>query len=120
MKNFDKKNLLLPTISLFTSMGTLMCCALPALLVSLGMGAVLAGLISQYPAITFISKHKIIIFIAAAALLTLAGIMLYKARNLPCPADAKQAKACARLRKISVWIYYFSVVTFIIGFFFAF
>lgn len=119
-ENYSKKQLLLPAISLFTSFGTLMCCALPALFVSLGMGAVLAGLVADYPGITFISKHKMVVFISAAVLIILSGIMLYNARNLPCPADPKKAAACAKLRKVSIWIYYFSVAVFITGFFFAF
>ena len=45
-------------LSLFTSIGTLLCCALPALLVTLGMGAVLAGFISMSPWITNISNYK--------------------------------------------------------------
>ena len=39
-------------LSLFTSTGTLICCALPALLVSIGAGAVMAGLIEAVPQIT--------------------------------------------------------------------
>jgi F0F1-type ATP synthase membrane subunit c/vacuolar-type H+-ATPase subunit K len=120
MENFNKKQLLLPTISLFTSAGTLICCALPALFVSLGMGAVLAGFISNYPELIWLSKYKAYVFSVAAVLMLVAGIMLYRARNLPCPADAKQADACKRLRKISVYIYLFSVFVFITGFFFAF
>ena len=38
-------------LSLFTSTGTLICCALPALLVSIGAGAVMAGLIEAVPQI---------------------------------------------------------------------
>lgn len=120
MENYTKKQLALPTISLFTSVGTLLCCALPALFVSLGAGAVLAGLVSNYPQIAILSKYKIYIFSAAAILIIISGIMLYNARNMTCPADAKKAKACKRLRKFSVIIYIFSVVVFVIGFFFAF
>jgi hypothetical protein len=120
MENFSKKQLALPTLSLFTSIGTLLCCALPALFVSLGAGAVLAGLVSNYPQIAIVSKYKIYIFSGAGFLIIISGLLLYKARNMPCPADTKKAKACKRLRKFSVIIYIFSAVVFIIGFFFAF
>lgn len=43
------KQAFLPTLSLFTSVGTLLCCALPALLVTLGAGAVFASLVKQCP-----------------------------------------------------------------------
>jgi len=120
MESFSKKQLALPTLSLFTSFGTLICCALPALFVSLGAGAVLAGLVSNYPQLAILSKYKIYIFSAAGFLIIISGLLLYKARNMPCPADAKKAKACKRLRKFSVIIYIFSATIFIIGFFFAF
>ena len=45
-------------LSLFTSTGTLICCALPALLVSIGAGAVMAGLIEAVPQITWLGKNK--------------------------------------------------------------
>lgn len=114
------KHTLAPTLSLFASAGTLICCALPALLVSLGMGATLAGLVGTFPALIWLSKYKLWVFGTAALLLAAAGVMMWNARNLPCPADPKQAKACARLRVISWWIYGFSVLAFATGFFFAF
>ena len=36
-------------LSLFASSGTLVCCALPALLVALGAGAALSSLVSVFP-----------------------------------------------------------------------
>lgn len=115
-----KGQLLAPTISMFTSAATLVCCALPALMVSLGMGAVLAGLVSDFPQLVWLSKHKVEVFGLAAVLLLLAGVMLWRARYLPCPTDPVQAKACSRLRIISWVIYWVSVLIFATGVFFAF
>lgn len=115
-----KGQLLAPTISLFTSAATLVCCALPALMVSLGMGAVLAGLVSDFPQLVWLSKHKTEVFGVAAVLLLIAGTMLWQARNLPCPIDPAQAKACSKLRLISWIIYWVSVLMFLTGVFFAF
>ena len=120
MENYSWKQLLAPTLTLFTSAGTLVCCALPALLVTLGMGAVMAGLASNYPELIWLSQHKVTLFTVAGILLTLCGWMMYKARNMPCPADAKQAAACAKLRKVSLVIYGISVAIYLTGFFFAF
>ena len=36
-------------LSLFTSLSTLLCCALPSLLVLLGLGATVASVLSRYP-----------------------------------------------------------------------
>lgn len=120
MKPIDKKSLFLPGISLLTSMGTLVCCALPALLVTLGAGAVLAGIVSTVPQLVWLSAHKGAVFTLAGALLCLSGIWQWKNRHAPCPADPDQAAACMRLRKASWWIWGFSVALYATGFFFAF
>jgi hypothetical protein len=48
----------LSALSLFTSFSTLICCALPALLVALGAGAVLSTLVSHVPQLVWVSEHK--------------------------------------------------------------
>jgi hypothetical protein len=72
-------------LTLFTSTGTLICCALPALLVSIGAGAVMAGLIEAVPQITWIGKHKTAVFAVAGILLVVSGAWQWHARSLPCP-----------------------------------
>ena len=62
MKPISSKSLLLPSLSLFTSLGTLFCCALPALFVVLGAGAVLAGILSSAPFLIVLSKYKVLLF----------------------------------------------------------
>tara|TARA_Y100001935_G_C17276326_1_gene494886 strand:- start:47 stop:427 length:381 start_codon:yes stop_codon:yes gene_type:complete len=119
MKPITKKNLIVPSITLFTSIGTLLCCALPALFVTLGAGAILAGLLSNLPFLILISKYKDILFLISALLIGVSGISIWRSRNAPCPADPLKAKACKRLRKISIFIYIFSLFIYIIGFFFA-
>ena len=52
------KNGLLDYFMFFGSMSTLICCVLPSLLVSLGLGAVMAGLASNVPGLVWISEHK--------------------------------------------------------------
>ncbi|NDF11771.1 MAG: hypothetical protein EB060_03015 [Proteobacteria bacterium] len=115
-----KSNQIITTLSLFTSFSTLFCCALPALFVALGMGAVVAGVVSNVPQLIWLSEHKIGLFSVAALLLIAAGFMTWKNRYAPCPTDPVQAKACTRLRKINAWIYGISVTLYMIGFFFAF
>ena len=120
MSNKIYRQTIFPVLSLFTSIGTLLCCALPALLVTLGMGAALAGFISVAPWITVISKYKITIFIVGGILLSLSSYFLWINRNAPCPVDEKQAKACMFLRKFSLYIIIISIIIYIVGFFFAF
>jgi hypothetical protein len=111
---------ILPTLTLFGSFSTLICCALPALLVSLGAGAALAGLVSSFPQLIWLSEHKVGLFIFAGVMLVVSGISRYLTRNAPCPIDPKEAVACKRLRRISFGMFCFSVAVYAIGFFFAF
>ena len=119
-QNYDIKQTLLPTASLFTSLGTLVCCALPALLVTLGAGATLASLVSAAPWLIALSKYKAWTFGISGIMIVLAGAMRWRSRHAPCPIDPEQARACQRLRKISFWMYWLSVCVWCVGFFFAF
>lgn len=114
------RQVFLPSLSLFTSLGTLLCCALPALLVTLGMGAALAGFVSTAPWVTAISEYKASVFTIAGILLVFSGMMQWRARKAPCPAEPLKAKACARLRVFSWVILFASIAIYLIGFFFAF
>ena len=106
-------------LSLFTSTGTLICCALPAMLVTLGMGAVMAGLIEAVPWITWLGKYKHITFTVAGVMIAASGAWQWHARNLPCPADPAKARACARLRLAGWVMWWISAVFFAVGVFFA-
>ncbi len=120
MKPISLKSLIVPSLSLFTSFGTLVCCALPSLFVALGAGAILAGLLSNLPFLIILSKYKVFLFIVSGILILISGFLIWYNRNAPCPADPLKAKACNRLRKISLFIYLFSLTIYLIGFFFAF
>lgn len=108
------------TLALFTSTATLVCCALPALLVSVGLGAVMAGLIEAAPQITWLGRYKPAVFAVAGLVLAAAGYWQWRARLLPCPADPAAARACARLRRAGWVLWWTSVVLYLVGAFFAF
>ena len=110
----------LSILSIFTSSGTLICCALPALFVTLGMGATLGSLVSSFPQLRWLTLHKIEIFVFAAVMLSIAGFFQYRARYAPCPLDPELARVCMRTRKISLVLFFISVGFFLVGFFFAF
>ncbi len=109
-----------PTLSLFASTSTLLCCALPALLVTLGLGASLAGFVSAAPWLVALSKYKVWLFAGSGLMLAAAALLHRRARFLPCPIDPQQAKACARLRRISGVMLAISALVWATGFFFAF
>ena len=120
MKATTSKGHLLPFLSLFTSAGTLICCALPALLVTVGAGAALAGLVSTVPQLILLSTYKLQVFTVAGVLLLITGIIQWKMRNAPCPTDPDLAASCMRMRSINKWVFMLSLVIYIVGFFFAF
>jgi hypothetical protein len=107
-------------LSIFASSGTLVCCALPALLVGLGAGAALSGLVSTVPQIVWLSANKGLVFSVAAVILAVAGVLQWRSRSAPCPADPTLASACVRARRLSAWIYAGSVALFVVGVLFAF
>src|SRR5947207_398207 len=111
---------IVPALALFGSVSTLLCCALPALLVSIGAGAAVIGLVSAVPQLIWLSEHKTALFIFAGIMLTISGTWRYVMRNAPCPLDSAQAKACLHLRRMSTGIFYFSLLMYATGFYFAF
>lgn len=80
--------------TLFLSTGTLLCCALPILLVSLGMGAVVASVVGSAPWLVELSRHKIWLFATTGVLLLIDGWLIYRSGR-QCPTDPVLAKACA-------------------------
>src|SRR5947209_1406201 len=57
-------------LSLFTSLGTLLCCALPSLLVLLGLGATVSSVLSEAPWLVAMSHRKHWVFIVAGLLIS--------------------------------------------------
>jgi len=93
-------------LTLFGSLSTLICCALPSLLVSLGLGAVMAGLASNVPGLIWVSEHKTGVFVFAGVMLFLNGLLLWRNRNAPCPIDPALRDTCIRGRKTSKYLYF--------------
>jgi hypothetical protein len=111
---------LVQTLTLFGSLGTLLCCALPAMLISLGAGAVVASLVTTLPQLVWLSEHKILLFVFAGTMLLVSAITTYLNRHMPCPVDPAQAKSCRRIRRWSAGVFSVSAVLYAVGFYFAF
>lgn len=109
----------MPFLLLFTSFSTLICCALPMLLVSIGLGASLVGLFTEFPQLIWLSENKNIVFAFTVFMMTASGLWIYKQRNAPCPIDPKLRHACLRGRKWSFYSWMASVGISLVGFFFA-
>lgn len=113
------KQRVLAFLSLFTSTGTLVCCALPALMVALGFGASFAGLLNAFPQLIWLSENKGLVFALGGGLMTLAGFLQWRARRLTCPADSQLSAACGTTRDWSIWVYRAALICYGIGATFA-
>lgn len=111
---------LLAFLSLFTSVSTLVCCALPALFVVLGMGAAFAGLVGAVPQIVWLSEHKALLFGMGGIFLALGGLLQWRSRAAACPIDPGLGQACATTRDWSLVTYFVALGFYLIGCFFAF
>ncbi|APW43693.1 hypothetical protein [Rhodoferax saidenbachensis] len=106
--------------SLFASSSTLVCCAIPALLVTLGAGAALSSLVSVFPQIVWLSENKEVLFVLASAMMLISGALQWRNRTAPCPTDPALRDACLRTRKTSLRLYGLSVLLLLVGGWFAF
>jgi hypothetical protein len=120
MTSAHNRNVGVAATALLASSATLVCCVLPAVLVSLGAGAALVGLVTAVPQLIWLSEHKALVFGVAAVLLVLSGMMLWNARRLPCPTDPRLARNCMRLRSISNRLWAVAAIAYAAGAGFAF
>ena len=117
--NLRKVNLF-SGLTAIASMGTLICCALPAFLVFIGAGSLLSVFISFFPLFPMISQYKIEIFVTSLIIILLAGIAQLYTKKLPCPADETQALSCRKIRGRSLQLFIASIFLYVTGFYFAF
>jgi len=116
--NPDLKQTGLSWLTLFASSGTLICCALPIILVTLGFGATVAALTSNFPVLITIAQHKVWVFSGSGALLLLSGWLMYRPGQA-CPVDPELGQLCNRTQLWNRRIYWSSVTLWCIGFFAA-
>ena len=110
-------------LSLFTSLSTLLCCALPSLFVLFGLGATVASVLSQAPWLVAMSHHKHWVFLIAGLLISANFVYLYavapklQAKNEACdPNDPGACQTASRFSRIVLWC---SAVLYLIGCFTA-
>ncbi len=106
-------------LTLFASTGTLVCCALPILLVTLGLGATVAALTSAFPFLIILSQQKIWVFVFSGLMLALTGGLLFRGVRT-CSADPKLGRMCDKTQMWNQRIYWSSVTIWGVGFFAAF
>jgi mercuric ion transport protein len=96
-------------LSLFTSLGTLLCCALPSLLVLFGLGATVATVVSEAPWLVDLSHHKNWVFIVAGLLITCNFAYVYavapklQMRRGACGPNDPGCQTASRFSRIVLW-----------------
>jgi putative copper export protein len=110
-------------LSLFTSLGTLLCCALPSLLVLFGLGATVASVLSEAPWLVALSHHKHWVFIVAGVLISGNFVYVYaiaprlQLRSSACdPNDPAACQTASRFSRVVLWC---SAVLYMVGCFTA-
>ncbi|MGH9439435.1 MAG: hypothetical protein ACRD22_16470, partial [Terriglobia bacterium] len=97
-------------VALFSSFGTLLCCALPSLLVLFGLGATVASFLSAVPWLVTMAQHKLWVFGIAGALI--AGNLVYvyriapklQAKGAACPPeDPSACQTASRFSRAVLW-----------------
>lgn len=118
----NKRSALLSYFSLFTSLSTLLCCALPSLLVLFGLGASVASMLSFFPWLVALSRHKALAFGASGVLIACSFVNMYiilpRFRTAECRPD--NANACADASKFSTILLWISATIYAVGFIVAF
>lgn len=104
---------------LFTTSGTLICCAIPITLVSLGLGAVVASMASTAPWLVTLSMYKGWMFTLSGGLIAVSAWAVYRPGRA-CPNDPVLAAACERSDKWNKRFIWFSAAMWLVGFIAAF
>ncbi|MEE8060075.1 MAG: hypothetical protein V3T17_19920 [Pseudomonadales bacterium] len=106
-------------ITLVVSSGTLLCCALPILLVSLGFGVAVASLTHSWPILITLAEYELWMFTVSAVLLgTTAWVLWFRIPQ--CPSDPVLAERCTQARKWSRGIFFAATIMWMVGFISAF
>lgn len=105
--------------ALFTSTGTLICCALPAAVAAFAGGAAVTSMVSTLPWLVPLSANKEWIFLGSGIMLIISGILVYRPKGkMVCTITGGEGcDVAGRFTKIMFWS---SVIIYSIGTFFAF
>jgi len=102
-------------LTLFASSTTLICCALPILLVTVGLGAVSAAMFANVPFLGTLAENKFWLFIGSGLILSVSAWSVYRPGRT-CPTDPKLAAQCTTADKWNKRVLIFSASMWAIGF----
>lgn len=111
-------NRFLGWLGLFSSFGTLLCCALPSTLVLLGFGATLASFLGNFPQVIWLSENKAYVFGFSFIMLGLSYAGQKYSQSQTCPIE-KQGD-CEKSKNWSKPLFWFSFGINVVGATYAF
>lgn len=105
-------------LALFGSTATLLCCALPALLILVAGGAAVGALLSAFPWIVPLSRHKEWAFLAAGTLLAFNAVLILRPKGkVACAVTG--GKGCEVAGSFTKGMFWLAVLLYGIGTFVA-
>jgi len=91
---------------LFASTPTLLCCALPIIFVSLGMGSLVASIyIDKLPWLQWFGMNSLLTFSISGLILLISAYFLFKKKR-SCPLDSKLSQICNNAQKWNIYFFY--------------
>jgi len=112
------KQKILSFLALFTSTGTLLCCALPATIAAVAGGAAVGAFVSTFPWLISVSQYKGWLFIVAGILILFNGILVLRPKGkLACSLTG--GKGCEVASGFSKFMFWLSVSIYGVGALFA-
>lgn len=105
-------------LALFTSTGTLLCCALPSALAAIAGGSAVVSLIGAFPWLVPLSQNKEWIFLGSGLMIALTAILIYRPQGkVACPVTG--GKGCAVAGRFTKVMFWTSASIYALGSFFA-
>jgi hypothetical protein len=114
----SKGNRLVSWLGLFSSFGTLICCAIPSTLVLLGFGATMASILGNFPQLIWLSENKGVVFGVSFFMLGVSYAAQKYSQTQVCPMDKKND--CEKTKDWSKPVFWISFGINIVGSFYAF
>ncbi len=109
------KNNIMDVLALFSSSGTLICCALPMVVAALAGGAALSSMVSLFPFLVTLSQYKNAIFIFSGSMIALNGYLSFKPlKEIACDVESGEV-GCEVAGKYNRKMFYISLGIFSVG-----
>lgn len=105
-------------LALFTSTGTLLCCALPSAIAALAGGAAVVSFVSTFPWLIELSRYKDWLFLVAGVMIVFSWTLVYRPKGkVACRITGGEGcEIASRFTKVILWT---SAGIFVVGAFFA-